>query len=107
MTSNAFWHQGEIQSGRTLARPHQPLPDHSQTSLLPMPLLEGRLRIGLIVPDDHARIQMDILDPGTRELLAMRSRWDFRLSALRYHAREFADLLVDDLYALADPDPFQ
>lgn len=106
MTSNAFWQQGEIQAGRSLARPHDGVTSWTQTLLYPPTVLEVRLRLGFIPQDGHARWQLEALDPQGNELLAMRSCPHFNLSDLHDEMATVGTALYDLLEPILNPDPF-
>lgn len=106
MTTNAFWQQGEVQAGRSLAR-HQPqYPDYAQTILCPPDVLEVRLRLGFIPADRHGRWQLEVIDPGSGELLAMESRPHYDLSELEETLASVGARLGVLLDSYLDPDPF-
>jgi len=106
LTNSAFWQQGEVQSGRASVRTSVPEWSHHQTVLVPPEVLEMRLRLGFIPGDHHGRWQLEVLDPGSNELLALYSRPHFPLSltdeALGEVGRRIGVLLENYL----NPDPF-
>lgn len=106
MTTNAFWQQGEVQAGRSLARPHDDLTSWAQTLLLPPDVLEIRLRLGFILPDHHGRWLLEALDPTRSELLAMASQPHFAVHDLADVMQDVGVRLHDMLGPLIDPDPF-
>lgn len=106
MTTNGFWQQGEIQSGRVSARTSDLEWSHHQTVLVPPEILEIRLRLGFIPGDHHGRWQLEVLDPGSNELLALYSRPHFGLSQTDDALREVGERLGALLQDYLDPDPF-
>lgn len=106
MTSSAFWTQGEIQAGRSLARfPHQPT-RWQQTLIAPPDVIEVRFRLGLIPHDQHGRWQIEVLDPQGNELLALHSMPHFDLRNLEEEMAEVGARLGVLLDGVANPDPF-
>lgn len=106
MTSKAFWTQGEVQAGRSLAR-HPALDEAwSQTLLMPAALFEIRVRIGGIPQENHLRWQIEALDPQTQELLAMVSRPACKLSDLELELSDIGNRLWLLFESLTNPDPF-
>lgn len=106
MTSNGFWQQGEVQAGRVLARRQLPPESWTQVLAFPPDVLEIRLRLGFILPDNHGRWQIEALDPSTSELLALHSRPHFPLEELEEALGEVGARLGVLLDGLANPDPF-
>lgn len=106
MTSSAFWTQGEVQAGRSLARPHDLETSWQQTLLAPPPVLEVRVRLGFIPGEDHGRWMIEALDPQGGELLAMASRPHFPLHDAGDALAEVGRRLYDILEPLINPDPF-
>lgn len=106
MTSTAFWTQGEIQAARALGR-HPALPTSwEQTVLCPPPIVEARLRVGVIAAEDHLRWQLEVLDPQDRELLAMESHPAARFSHLDLELPRMGARLHELLSSITNPDPF-
>lgn len=106
MTSRAFWQQGEIQAGRSLAR-HYDLPvSWTQTLLMPPDVLEVRLRLGFIAAEGHGRWQIEVIDPQGSELLAMHSKPHFPLEELFDEMSAIGNRLALLLEGLVNPDPF-
>lgn len=106
MTTNAFWTQGEVQAGRSLAR-HPALDETwTQTLLYPPTVAEMRLRVGMIPSEDHLRWQIELLDPQTGEMLAMISRPGRRLSDLEHELSAIGSHLWRLYEGVTNPDPF-
>lgn len=106
MTSNAFWTQGEVQVGRRSSDP-APVDLHwTQGVLVRPPVLEVRLRVGLIPQDDHVRLQLEVLNPSTSELLAMHSIPHRPLSELDDEMARMGVRLRDVFDQYLDRDPF-
>lgn len=74
--------------------------------MFPTPVLEARLRVGLIYGEDHLRWQTEVLNPENRELLAMRSKWHAPVESIELELARALRYLVEDLLNLANPDPF-
>lgn len=106
MTTNAFWQQGEIQAGRVSARPQALDDPYTQTVLVPPSVLEVRLRLGFIPSDHHGRWQLEVIDPGSSELLAMHSAHHFALSLLDEELAGVGRRLGLLLEQFLNPDPF-
>ena len=106
MTNNVFWQQGEIQAGRVIPRPHAVDLAHTQTVLWPPLAIEINVRVGLIPSEDHLRWMIEMKDPGTHELLALRSAWARRISEVGYWPTQLAREIEAMLPAVLDPDPF-
>lgn len=106
MTINGFWQQGEVQSGRVSARRNALEPDYAQTCLVPPDVLEIRLRLGFIRADHHARWQLEVIDPGSRELLAMHSCPHFSPALLEEELSGVGARLGMLIESFLDPDPF-
>jgi hypothetical protein len=106
LTKSAFWQQGEIQNGRVSARASDVEWSHHQTVLVPPPIMEVRLRLGFIPGDHHGRWQLEVIDPGSNELLALYSRPHFPLSALDEAMVEVGARLGVLLEDYLNPDPF-
>ena len=106
MTSNAFWQQGEVQAGRSLARPFDGSTSWTQTLLMPPDVLELRLRLGFILPDHHGRWMIEALDPQGSELLAMRSCPHFSIHDLPDEMQTIGLALHDLMEPLMNPEPF-
>lgn len=106
MTNDGFWQQGEVQTGRASARPQFPHDGYQQTVLSPPDVLEVRLRLGFIRADHHGRWQLEVIDPRSRELLAMYSRPHFVLSQLDESLADAGNRLGILLADYLDPDPF-
>lgn len=106
MTNNGFWQQGEVQTGRVSARPNVAPVDHQQTVLCPPEVLEIRVRLGLIPADHHARWQIEVIDPSTKELLAMYSRPHFTIHTMDEEMAGVGARLGALLQDYLDPDPF-
>ena len=106
MTSKAFWQQGEIQAGRSLARRSDPSTSWSQTLLCPPDVLEIRLRLGFIPGEHHGRWMIEALDPQGGELLAMSSCPHFDVLDLPEAMQDVGLRLHDLLEPLLNPDPF-
>lgn len=77
-----------------------------QGSLFPPDLIEATLRVGYSAELSHLQVQIEVFDPETKELLAMRSvphiavfnREQMQTAALKELGRL--------LQAVLDPDPF-
>lgn len=106
MTSKAFWQQGEVQAGRSLARQHDGEDHWTQTILVPPDVLEVRVRLGFIRGDNHGRWLVEVLDPCGGELLAMHSRPHFSLTDTEEALAQVGQRLGVLLDGFLDPDPF-
>lgn len=106
MTTNAFWQQGEVQSGRVSVRTSSLEWAHHQTVLVPPEVVEIRLRLGFIPGDHHGRWQLEVIDPGSNELLALYSRPHFPLSTTEEALAEVGARLGALLEDYLNPDPF-
>lgn len=106
MTNSAFWTQGEVQAGRVLPGPHALERSHAQTLIFPPPVVEARLRVGLIPGEDHLRWQWEFLDPQQSELLAMRSVPHRRASEVGWWPTQIGRDYEELLLPILDPDPF-
>lgn len=106
MTNSAFWQQGEIQAGRSLARPNALSHDFHQTVLCPPDVLEVRLRLGFIPGDGHGRWQLEVVSPGSGELLALASQPHFSLEELDEVLSGVGYRLGEILRDFLNPDPF-
>jgi len=106
LTNSSFWQQGEIQAGRPSARRHDLGVDHHQTVLVPPEILEVRLRLGFIPGDHHGRWQLEVVDPGSNELLAMYSCPHFALSTIDQTLSGVGNRLAVLLEDYLNPDPF-
>lgn len=106
MTINAFWQQGEVQAGRASARPFVVEPGWSQGAMVPPACLEVRLRLGFIPADHHGRWMIEVLDPATKELLAMYSTPHFAISQLEEEMAAVGVRLAVLVDSYLDPDPF-
>jgi hypothetical protein len=106
LTSNAFWQQGEVQAGRSLARPYTPFDSWAQQVLVPPDVLEVRLRLGLIPYDHHGRWLCEVIDPTNRELLAMASMPHFDLRSWEQEAAGAFNRLCASVEDFLNPDPF-
>jgi len=106
LTNNGFWQQGEVQSGRVSVRTSVPEWAHHQTVLVPPETLEVRVRLGFIPGDHHGRWQLEVIDPGSRELLALYSRPHFPLSMMDDALEEIGHRLGVLLEGYLNPDPF-
>lgn len=103
--------RGKLTSGQGSARGAFPLTfpedvEWSQTRICPPGVLQATLRIGWIPDSHHAQWQIELEDPVTRELLAMRSSPHL----LAHSPLQVLQLAMQDLERLwievADPDPF-
>lgn len=106
MTSKAFWQQGEVQAGRSLARHQLAEPGWEQRALEPPEVLEVRLRLGFIRADSHGRWQLEVIAPSGGELLALHSVPHFDLSELEETLAYLGQRLGLLLEAYLDPEPF-
>ena len=106
MTNSGFWQPGEVQSGRSSARTPVSGTSWRQTTLMPPPVLEMRLRVGLLPSEDHLRWQVEAMDPLTKELLAMHSNPAGRISTRQADLQRAWHVLAEMLNAALDLDPF-
>ena len=77
-----------------------------QTLLAPPEVVEVRLRIGVIAGEDHMRWQLEVMDPRTKELLAMEAHPAARFSNLADELPAMGARLWELLSSVTNPDPF-
>ena len=106
MTTTSFWAQGEVQAGRRSSDPASLDLHWTQGVLMRPELLEVRLRVGLIPADDHIRLQLEVLNPSTKELYAMHSIPHRRIHELDHEMQRMGTRLQDSFDQYLDRDPF-
>ena len=74
--------------------------------MIPPPVLEVRLRVGVIPSEDHLRWQCEAMDPHTRELLAMHSHPCGRLSTYPGELARALAVLTGMVEGTLDLEPF-
>lgn len=74
--------------------------------LSPPPVVEVRLRLGVIPADRHIRWLLEVTDVQTKELLAMRSVWHADLLDLGDEMARVGAALWDLMEPVLNPDPF-
>jgi len=68
----------------------------SQQVLIEPQAIEARLRIGIVPASNHAQIQIEVMDPGSKTLIAMESKPHLSLSACEATAKAFFDRLMQE-----------
>lgn len=75
----------------------------TQTMLLPPEAVEVRLRVGVVPERDHVQLQVEVVDPATKAVLAMWSRPHVPLDSWSHAVGEAFSKVLEHLGAMIDP----
>lgn len=106
MTTGRFLNTGEGSAARRDTSSAAGGPDWIQEVLFPPTLIEIDMRVRVAVATDTAQIQIELSDPVTKELLAMRSRPPHHIDNAHAPLTEAWAWIVQALDVLLNPEPF-